>query len=364
MPRLCSYYHVIVILNIGSSANKKIIFSIQMINLKEVIKTKGEQKMANYNNENKGPYINENFKDFAKYKEKHFAKEEKGRYDSKKEMRKDYMQFLIEEFLPDTIVYIVRNGHIKNEKIQTLKGKAYEKFTDKLFIKVLTKNIKNGDHIDNIELFPIIVRDILVTTEEYNKRLLAEDPNAKIYDMSDLVELSKLILKKKLKKCGKKGIDIRIAFDCLSIIPCSEAMKRSQQYRIHQFFIALYEHAKDKTIPFKEIMKVIVDEDYYSLFIVFALLERKEKFGNLTDSQKTFYLEVSNWVFDTMESMPEQEIKRILEVYINARQRDENDGRDGNRRYALTTLPENDYAKIRKVITALISRNENNKKYL
>lgn len=315
---------------------------------------------------NNQPYINDGFEAFANAKLKKFIKQNKGQYGKKEKklMTEDFYEFLIDEFLPDTILYIVRNGHIKNEKIQGLKDMAYNKFVDKPFVKVLTRKVKDKEDIENIELFPIIIKDILEKADDYNKKVLEEDPNGEIYEMDDMVDLSKKILKKKLKKAEKKNLDRGIAFDVLSVIPCNEAMKRSQNYRIHQFFLVLYEHAKEKEIPFKEIMNVLIDEDYHSLFIVFALLERKEKFGNLTDQQKTFYLEVSNWVFDTMEAMDEVEIKKILDVYVKARKRDEAEGKDGNRRYVLSTLPEEDYPRIRKVIAAMISNDATLEKYL
>lgn len=317
--------------------------------------------MAEVNNTN-NVRIPDAAKKFASATFKKFKKKNKDFYDGKKDLKNGYMYYLLDYF-PETIMFIVRCGYIRRPEVQEIKEAIYAKFVDEDFIKVVKREIKEGNNIENIKLFPIIIKDILQITTRTNQELLAEDPNAKIYDLSDLIELSKLILKKKLKKGEKAGIDLDLAFDILSTIPTMDALKRSQNYRVHQFFIVLYEHAKTKVIPFKKIMEKFIEPEYYGLFIVFSLLERKEKFGSLTDAQKTFYLEVSNWTFDTMEKMSKDEIKKVLTVFVKARKRDELQGKDGNRRYVLSTLSETDYERISKVIKNMIAEDDDVKKY-
>ena len=283
-------------------------------------------------------------------------------FDSKKELKQSYNMYLI-DLLPRTIEFLIRSGHIKSDEIQETKQAIYAKLVDEDFVKVLRKELKNGNDIDNIKLLPIIIKDILVLTEKENRELLAKDPNSKIYDMSDLIEISQLILKKRLKKFEKAGIDQTIAFDVLSVIPTSKALETSQTYRIHAFFEVLYEHAKAKAIPFAAIMNTLVDDKWFQVFIAFALLERKDKFTNLTDAQKTFYLDVSNWVFSTMEKLSKDEIEAILRAFVAARKRDEAQGRDSNRRHALSSLPEADYPRIIKMVNKLISEDDTIKKY-
>lgn len=283
-------------------------------------------------------------------------------FDSKKELKQSYNMYLI-DLLPRTIEFLIRSGHIKSDEIQETKQAIYAKLVDEDFVKVLRKELKNGNDIDNIKLLPIIIKDILVLTEKENRELLAKDPNSKIYDMSDLIEISQLILKKRLKKFEKAGIDQTVAFDVLSVIPTAKALETSQTYRIHAFFEVLYEHAKAKAIPFAAIMNTLVDDKWFQIFIAFALLERKDKFTNLTDAQKTFYLDVSNWVFSTMEKLSKDEIEAILRAFVAGRKRDEAQGRDSNRRHALSSLPEADYPRIIKMVNKLISEDDTIKKY-
>lgn len=318
-------------------------------------------KNKNERDNNRKVRIDDDTKEFAKLTLKKYKKHN-DYFDSKKELKESFYMYLI-DLLPKTINFIVRYGYIQDEEIQEIKEAIYTKLVDPKFIKTLKKEIENDNKIENIKLLPIIIKDILVLTEKENKELLANDPNSKIYDMSDLIELSQIILKKKLKKMKKSEIDESIAFDILSIIPVQDALASSQIYRVHQFFECLYEHSKSKVIPFDKIMNVIVDEEYYPTFIAFALLERKEKFGNLTDNQKSFYLAVSTWCFETMEKLSKDEIEAILKTFISGRKRDESKGKDTNRRYALNSLSETDYPRITKMIQKMISDNDSIKKY-
>lgn len=316
-------------------------------------------------NNNRRVKINSDAKDFAKASLKKYKKGCSD-YDSKKEIKEGFNLYLI-DLLPGAIDFTVKYGFIRQDEVQETKNAIYEKFVsdDYLgFIKQLKKEIKNGNKIRNIKLLPIVIRSILKEADKANKELLAQDPSAKIYDMSNLVELSKLILKKKLKKMEKRGIDVNMAFDVLSIIPDESCLRSSQNYRIYGMMDALYEHSRTKTIPFETIMETIVSKEWYLVFCAFALLERKEKFGQLTDSQKQFYLSVTTWTFKTMESLSKDEIQNIVRVYVNGRKRDDANGKDGNRRYALQTLPEADYPKIKKVLNRMIADDESIKKYL
>lgn len=308
--------------------------------------------------------INSDAKTFASSTFKKYKKQNGDYFDSKKELKSSYAMYLI-DLLPDTIEFVVKYGYINKEEVQQTKAAIYAKINDPDFIKVLKKELKNDNKIKNIKLLPIIIKEILMEAKRVNDAALAEDPNAKIYDMSDLVELAQMILKKKMKKMEKAGISSTVAFDALSIIPCDDALETSQFYRIHALYDCLYEHAKGTAIPFADLMEVLVGEEYYPVFITFALLERKEKFLKLTDAQKSLYLEISNWCFKTMEKdLKKEEVESIIKTYVAGRKRDEAQGKDGNRRYALSSLSADDYERISKVITKMVAEDDSIKKYL
>ena len=320
--------------------------------------------MANTNNKNRKVHIPGDVKEFAKADFKKFKKRNSDYYDSKKELKQGYYLYLVDLF-PPVIEFIVKYGYINNDDVQQGKNRALAKINDMDFIKVVKKTIKRGDDIENIKLLPIIIKEILIEAKKRNDAILAENPNGKIYDMSDLTELSYLILKKRMKKFEKVGISTSLAFDVLSIIPCKEALKSSHMYRIHALYDTLYEHAKTAQIDFDKLIDLAVDEDYHLACISFALLERKEKFSKLTDSQKTLYLAITNWCFNTMEKkLKKQEVYELINIYVKSRIRDDKNGRDSNRRYSLSSLSEEDYPRITTVVKRIIADDDSVKKYL
>lgn len=315
--------------------------------------------------DNKKIKIPEDVEEFAKVSLKKYKKKyADDDYDSKKELKESYTMFLLDRF-PKTIEFIVKYGHIQRDKIPEIKNMVYTVMINPDFIKAVRKEVKKGRKIDNIKLFPIIIKEFLMEIKKENDRQLAENPNAELHDSSDLVELSQMILEKKIEKMKKRGINENLAFDILSIIPCKEALSCSQFYRIHSFYSCIYEYAKSCAVPFKEIMDILVPDEYKPTFITFALLERKEKFAKLTDSQKTLYVDITNWCFNTMEKeLKKSEVEAIITTYVNSRKRDDAQGKDGNRRYVLSSLSAEDYERIATVIKNFIGKDNTVKKYL
>ena len=183
--------------------------------------------------------------------------------------------------------------------------------------------------------------------------------------MSDVVEISKLILNKKIKKFKKAGLDEDLAFDVLSIIPTPEVLKKSKFHYIRNLFVTLYAHAKEKEIDFGRVIKCLFknNDEYIPEIITFALLERKEKITSFTDTQKKLFNNITEFCFKTMEDMKKDEIQNILNAYVESRKRDESQNKDANRRYYISSLPEKDYPHIIKVVSKMCDKDENIKKY-
>ena len=227
-------------------------------------------------NNNGGVRIHEDALDFAKVTFKKYKKKYADDYDSKKEVKSGYCMFLV-DLLPKTIEFVVKYGYIKQEEVQETKDAIFSKLSDETFVKFLKKLIKDGEKIENIKQLPIVIKEIVAAADKYNTEELAKNPNASLVDVSDLIELSQIIMKKKLKKFEKEGVDAALAFDVLSVIPKDDVLASSQNYRIHMLMDTLYEHAKSKTVPFATIMNILVGEEFYPMFTVFALLERKDQ---------------------------------------------------------------------------------------
>lgn len=320
-------------------------------------------KKNNRNQNNKrGFKIPKDVDRLAKLNLKKFKKENKGYYDGKKELRKAYYVEMI-DLLPETIQLLVRYGHI--QEVREIKDKLYNKLTDKNLIKMILKMIKGGDSFGNMEFLPVVIYDII---REANHQIEVEkenNPDVDIeFDLTDLLELSHTILKKKIKKMEKAGIPENVAFDVLSVIPDPDILKKSQFFRIRTLFSVLYEHAKKVDINFEKIIKILFKDDkYVPSLISFALLERKEKITNFMDGQKKLFNDITEYCFKTLEDMKKEDIYSVLKAYTESRIRDDRQGKDTNRRYYISSLPESDYPKILKVVERICVNNMDLKKY-
>ncbi len=302
------------------------------------------------NKQNKGFRIPEDVKLFASLTEKKYMKKYADDYSSKKEKRKAYYEMLIGE-LPEVIKLLVYYSQVK--EVQEIKHDIYERLFDKKLIKKITKLIDDDmDEIENILLFPIVIYDVIKEAAIQHAKEKAEDPEAKDFDLSDLISLSNKILRKKMKKLEKNGISKELAFDCLSVVPSTKVLEKGI-YRMRILMNVLYTHAKTEEVKIEPIMKYVVTSNYYSVIIAYLLLERKSEYVNLDDKQKEFFNKVTDWVFNTMEEMDKNEIKQILVSYFNTRKSDKAKNKDSNRRFFLSSLPENEFPNITKVIAKL-----------
>src|SRR5699024_9620344 len=138
-------------------------------------------------------------------------------------------------------------------------------------------------------------------------------------------------------------------------IPCDKVLEDKQiNYRLRVLMSVLYDLAKTKEIDFGKVIGMLIPEKYANVVILFCLLERKDKFATFTESQQKFFIQINGWIFDVMEEMDRSGIESILKTYVETRKRDESNGRDGNRRYFIKSLPESDYPRVRKVVDRMM----------
>lgn len=302
--------------------------------------------------------------DFKKYKKKNKKKSSFAL--SKKDLRDGFYTELMVG-LPDVIDWLVYYSYIDDPDVNKCKEAIFAKLANTDFIKAITKEIKSGTKIKNSKLLPIVLKDMLDKIAAINAERLNENPEAEVYQTEDLIKLSKLTMKKPLKKLIKAGIDPDMAYDILSVLPTEEVLcahNHKHIYRYHIFFQTLYEIAKTKAVPFGKIMEVLIDEDKYLLFSMFALTEKKEKFSRLTESQKILWSDISEWSLSIVEGASRSEIKDFVVNYVNTRKRDEARGRDGLRRFQLSALSEADYPNLAAVIQKLKIKDPSIEKYV
>lgn len=298
--------------------------------------------------------------DFKKYRKSKSCKKS-GK--SKKEAKKDYFIALV-DILPDVVIWYLREGYRNDQLTVKIREGIDAKLSDPWFIKKLAKDIKKGNMYDEYRLLPVIYRGLFRATAKVNQERLKANAQATTYRMDDAVDLVKDLLGKPYKRLLKDGVDEELAFNVSCVLPCKAIFNYSPSFRVREFFEVLYEASKGKDVPLKILMQDMVPDDRYWMFIVYALLERKERFGNMTDNQKQFYHTITQWAFDTMNTLTREEIQDILRIYVNTRRNDDTKGKDGNRRYCLTALSEKEYEPIVKNVKNMILQNPGIEKYL
>ena len=304
-------------------------------------------------NRHNGDYsIPDDVQVFAEADFDEFRHENKGYY-KKKKMKKEYFSY-ITGCLSEVIEYLCKYGHVQRQNIQSVKTECYRKLAgdDDSYINYLIKCVEKygRDFIPNAEFLPIILREIIGDILAENQRRKDSGEETQLIEPKAFYDLAGMLIDKRLKKAKKKGLDEDLMFDLLCVCPNDDAMEFIGFRRAREIFDIIYAHAADKPISFADTIEFLVSEDHYNIIIGYALQERKEKVNKFTESQKAVFTAINEWIFSALEDMPVDQIQDILENYIALRKRDFDQGKDGNRRYFISSLPESVYPKITKAI--------------
>lgn len=341
-------------------------------------KNKNNRQNHSANNKQRPEFkIPEAAKKLAKMKFKKFKKQNMEDFDSKKELKKAYYSRMV-DYLSGAIPVVIYHGHL--DAVQETKNQIYNIIADIDFAKYLKKQIKKSKYeFENMDIFPYMIADM----NNIIMQKLMNDPtsNPEMQDVAAAYqEISSLIMEKKLGKMKKAGINDALAFDVLSIIPTLDILdgntndKRANKNRSHLFFFyrrftsVIYDHAKTEPVDFEKIADIIFAKDkkdyYLSRFITFSLLERKEKVSQFNEGQTKVFNDITEFCFKKMNGMTENNIRAILNDYVESRKKDEVAGKDANRRYYIGSLPEGEeYGRILAVVTSMIKDDELVKKY-
>lgn len=298
-------------------------------------------------------------------------KKENDFYSGKKEAKKAFFAEKLDIFGHSVIPLLVKYG-FRNE-VKEIKNDLYEVITDPDFVKVTFKSVDKGDGFENMVLYPIVVQDIGEALARQAKAEAAEGNNV-VPDMDDMLETSKAILAKRLKKAKKMGIDEATSYSCLSIIPTVEILnikndeRSSKKFYIYRKLLtAMYSLAKDKPLSVKvdDLIEFVFrkGEEYIPTFIACVILEKKERQNSMTETQKRLFNDLTTWAFGKLETLDKETINLVLNLYVNVRKDDENNNRDSARRFYISSLPENEYPKTLAAMKKIIDRSEDNKKY-
>lgn len=282
---------------------------------------------------------------FTKMTYKKYKKKFSDNFSKKKDNKKAYYNYMI-NCLPAVIILLTKYSNVR--EVMEIKDEIYERMfgDDELLARIKKCLEKDPKSIENAEFFPIVIWDAMKVAAAWN-----EETGSK-YDMSDIIEISTIVMEKKIKKLTKAGISKDLAFDCLSIIPTSKALEGKQAFRLRILMNMLYNRSKnDEEIKFDVIAKYVVTEEFYPALITTLLLERKSDYAGFEDKQKEFFNSVTDWALTALNDMEKTQIREILKAYFGRRKADKEQGKDSNRRYFLSALPTgDDFKNIIKVI--------------
>ena len=309
---------------------------------------------------NKNMKIPKNLVELGDFTLKKFKKKKKKMgevYDSKKELKKDYYKALTER-LDEGVLDLIIKGYIP--EMVNVRNNVFNIILDEDYIEYLTKRVKKDKYNNIKKYFPALIYEAL---QEIGKETAEANKNSetKITGITaDLVELSESLLEKKIKKMNKKTeLDKKICLDILSVVPNTKILKFNREYRFRILFKVLYDDAKERSIPFDGIMDILLEDEpnHAGNVILFSLLERKSKITGFTEKQMELFNAITKWTFEKLEDMSKRDITAILTEYCESRNRDLKAGKDGNRRYYISSLPESDYPSISQVTRKLKERN-------
>ena len=299
-------------------------------------------------------------------------KKENDFYSDKKEAKKAFYLEKLDIFGHTVIPLLIKYGF--RSEVNEIRNDLYEVITDPNFVKVTYKSVHKGDGFENMILYPIVVQDIIEALSRQCKAEPTDGQTKVVPEVDDLLETSKEILAKRLKKAKKMGIDEATAYSCLSIIPTVDILdiknddkNRKKFYTYRKLLTAMYTLAKDKPLSVKvdDLIEFIFrkGEEYIPSFIACVILEKKERQNSMTETQKQLFNDLTTWAFNTLETFDKETINLVLNLYVSVRKEDENNNRDSARRFYISSLPENEYPKTLAAMKKIVDRSEDNKKY-
>lgn len=299
-------------------------------------------------------------------------KKENDFYSSKKDAKKAFYLEKLDVFGHTVIPLLIRYGY--RSEVNEIRNSLYEVITEPDFVKVTYKAVDKGDGFENMILYPIIVQDIAEALTRQCKAESTDDQTKVIPDVDDLLETSKEILAKRLKKAKKMGIDEATAYSCLSIIPTVDILdiknddkSRKKFYIYRRVLTAMYTLAKDKPMGVKvdDLIEFVFrkGEEYIPTFVACVILEKKERQNSMTETQKALFNELTTWAFNKLETFDKETINLVLNLYLSVRKEDDGNNRDSARRFYISSLPENEYPKTLAAMKKIVERSEDNKKY-
>lgn len=310
-------------------------------------------------------------KNDIRLKGKGMSKKEK-KYNLKR-LKDEYSQFAIEGL--NTAVKIIAEVP-EHKKIDKVKDGVENIITNPAVMKRIAKIYKkHPDQYHNMIFMPYIIMNTLMY---YKRDDLDEDEKetAEQLDTDSLVSFCEKILKKRIKRYKKVGLDNGEAFQMATAIPTSKLFKNGNRSWYRRLINQMYDLARDNEVNVETIMRgaMKVDKKKYinkkdflqGFFSEFIMQKSSNKTAKFTENQKRLHEDLTDKALVYLNSLKPKKLREILKGYIHRRKDAEKHNKDGKRVIKFTEHANSNspYDTIKKVVQGLIEDNSENELYL
>lgn len=233
---------------------------------------------------------------------------------------------------------------------------------------------KNPESYTNMIFLPNM---IMSTIAYYSSDSITDEEKeiAQSLDKEALAEFCEKILKSKIKRYKKMGLEDEVAFQLAAVVPTAKLFKNNRTWYkklIQQMYDMATVSEIDVDLILKAIIKIDKDkqinkkdflEGFFSEFILQRSTNKSLKF---TENQKDLHETLIERTLIYLDNLKGRKLKDILKQYIKRRKRAEEYKNDTKRviKFIDHANSNSSYTNIKSVVQELIADNSTNELYL
>lgn len=303
-------------------------------------------------------------------KGKHMSKREKKRNISR--LKKQYSESAING-LNKAVKIIAENPDAK--KIDKVKDGIDNVILNPDVMKRVAKIYKkNPDNYPNLIFLPHMIMNTLLY---YQQDSISDEEKeiGKELDTDALIEFCEKILKKKIKRYKKMGLDAQVAYQLATVIPTARLFRNSRLW-YRKLIMEMYSIAESTSVDIDTVIVAVMKVDkkkpipkkefLYGFFSEFILQKSSNKNAKWNDTQKELHEGLVDRALTYMDNLKKSKLREMLKQYIKRRKTAESYKNDSKRIIKFTDHANSNspYSTIKSVVQDLISDNSSNELYL
>lgn len=259
----------------------------------------------------------------------------------------------------DLVKWFIKYSFKKNEENNLIA--FYKIMTKPKFYKAVKKIVKKDVGFKLSPDFSLIISGFM---SRFIKDETMDELRQKYF------EVASELLKKRVKKLIKIGIDEKLALELGMTIPSSNIEKTQTMVGHYTRLICqkIYKMSATNVVVtdikvLTKMFKYLFPEDYISLVAINILLEHKSRINGSSETQIKVWNMLTDVSLFSLEKLDKKELKVALTTYVSTRIRDSKRDNDPARRISLTSISDDQFPLVYKVVNKL-AKDDENKKYL